>query len=428
MSDEMGFPRYRWFILILGWVLLSLTSYNNTMQNVRYDLLLPVAEGGLGLTTSQFYLCITASSVMPIALALISGLLTDRIGVKRVILYGAMITTAGALLRLASTGFVDLFIYCVIMGAGLGTVGGNVPKLVGQWFHVRQIYLGIALFTTALGIGPVLALATGAMWPSYFTGFLVMGCALAVGCVVWAIWAKDRPKEYQQDGRPIVGVPFKEGLLTVIKSKYVWLIILAYALASGVITGYVGGMPLVLVEDRGVSSGLAGIVVSLGALGYVGGIVLWSWVAEKVGRMKPVFCTCAFLAGVGGFVTYMTAPGIGMWIVGLLPGLFNGAVTPLIFQMPLRLKGIGTRYAGSAMGIIASFGHIMSFIMLPFLFTPMWNGVGAFWAVLIFFVTLPVIAAILFALLPEVGRKYMEKVWAEALASAEASPPASSSS
>ncbi|MFW6125896.1 MAG: hypothetical protein ACOC58_02200, partial [Chloroflexota bacterium] len=144
-----------------------------------------------------------------------------------------------------------------------------------------------------------------------------------------------------------------------------------------------------------------------------------------VGYMKPVFCICAFLAGVGGFVTYQAAPGIGMWIVGLLPGLFNGAVTPLIFQMPLRLRELGTRYAGSAMGIIASFGHIMSFIMLPFLFTPMWDAVGAFWAVLIFFVTLPVIAAILFALLPEVGRKYMERVLSEVKVQAEAEAPAS---
>lgn len=421
MPEEATYPRYRWFILVLGWVILSLTSYNNTMQNVRYDLLLPIAEGGLGLSTSQFYLCITASSVAPIALALISGLLTDRIGVKRVILYGSIITAAGALLRLASTGFVDLFIYCIIMGAGLGTVGGNVPKLVGQWFHVKQIYLGIALFTTALGIGPVLALATGAMWPSYFVGFLVMGCVLIAACVVWAIWAKDRPREYTEDGKAIVGVPFKEGFLTVIKSKHVWLIIVAYALAAGVISGYTGGMPLVLVASRGVSQGAAGIVVALGALGYVGGIVLWSWIAEKVGRMKPVFCTCAFLAGVGGFATFLLAPNIGMWLVALLPGLFNGAVTPLIFQMPLRLKGIGTRYAGSAMGIIASFGHIMSFIMLPFLFTPMWEGVSAFWAVLFFFVALPIIAAGLFAMLPEVGRKYMEKVWREMETSTTAS-------
>ena len=422
MTEEVAYPKYRWLILVMGWVILSLTSYNNTMQNVRYDLLLPVVDGGLGLTTSQFYLCITASSVAPIALALVSGLLTDRIGVKRVILYGAILTTVGALLRLAATGFTDLFIYCVLMGVGLGTVGGNVPKLVGQWFHVRQIYLGIALFTTALGIGPVLALATGAMWPSYFTGFLVMGLSLGAMCVVWAIWAKDRPKEYLEDGRAIVGVSFKEGLLTVIKSKYLWLIIGAYALAQGVISGYVGGMALVLVEDKGVSEGLAGVVVALGALGYVIGIVLWSWVAEKAGYMKPVFCVCAVLAGIGGFLTYLSAPGTGMWAIALLPGLFNGAVTPLIFQMPLRLKGIGTRYAGSAMGLIASFGHVMSFVMLPFLFTPMWQTVGAFWAVLVFFVILAAIAAALFSLLPEVGRRYMEKALKEAV---EAQGPAS---
>jgi CP family cyanate transporter-like MFS transporter len=391
------------------------------MLNVRYDLLLPVIEGGLGLTTQQFYLCIVAPSVAAIPLAFISGLLTDRIGVKRVILYGSIVTAIGALLRLVSTGFIDLFLYSILMGAGLGTVGGNVPKLVGQWFHVRQIYLGIALFMTSLGIGPVLALATGAMWSSYFQGFLVMGLLLAAMCVVWGIWAKDRPREFMEDGKTIVGVPFKEGLLVVMKSKPLWLIIISYALASGVITGYVGGMPLVLVSDKGVPEGAAGIVVALGALGYIGGIVLWSWVAEKVGYMKPIFCICAALAGVGGFLTYMLAPGSAMWAIALLPGLFNGAVTPLIMQMPLRLKGIGLRYAGNATGLITAFGHVMSFIMLPFLFTPMWGIIGGFWAVFIFFCVFAVIAAVLFSLVPEVGRKYMVRTLKEAAAAKEAS-------
>lgn len=412
LAEEITYPKYRWFLLLMAWALLCLTAYNNTMQNVRYDLR-EAPPIGLGLTTTEFYLCIVASALAPIVVNVLSGLLTDRIGAKRVILYGAIITVFGAMLRVAATGFIDLFIYCIIMGVGLGTLSGNVPKLVGQWFPVRQIYLGIALFSTSLGIGPFLALSTGAMFPSYFVGFLVMGGLLAVMCVVWAIWAKDRPKEYLEFGKPIVGVSYKESLLTVIKSKAVWLVLLSFALVAAVVAAWVGGIPLFLVETKGVSKEIAGIVISLSVVGYTIGIVLWAWVAEKVGRMKPVYVVCMALSGTTGLLTYILAPGIGMWLIGIFPGLFMGAGPPLIMQMPLRLKGIGTRYAGAAVGLVTSFSAIMAFTMLPYMFTPLWNTLGAIYASTFLCVSLWAAGA-LFMMAPEVGRKYIMRVLKEA--------------
>jgi NNP family nitrate/nitrite transporter-like MFS transporter len=413
MAEEVKYPRYRWFLLVLGWGILTLTAYNHTMLNVRYDLLLPVVQGGLGLTKTQFYLCITSTALAAIPLALISGFLTDKVGVRRVILYGAIVTAIGALLRLAATGFVDLFIYSAIMGVGLGTVGGNVPKLVGQWFPVRQIYLGIALFTTALGIGPFLALATGALFPSFFMAFLVMGVLLLVGCGAWAIWAKDRPKEFLEDGRMIVDVPYRESFLTVFKNKYVWLISGSYCLVAAVVASWVGGLPLLLVRTKEVSGATAGLVTSLSVVGYIIGIVLWAWLAEKVGRMKPVYCICMALSGTTGLLVYILAPGVGMWVLGILPGLFMGAGYPLIMQMPLRLPGIGIRYAGTAMGLITASGAVISFVMLPYMFTPIWDGVGAIYATVFLCASLW-IAGALFIVAPEVGRKYLMRVLQEA--------------
>jgi len=414
MAEEVKYTKYRWLLLIMGWAILSLTSYNHSMLNVRYDILLPAVQGGLGLTTTQFYLCITSTAIASIPLALVSGFLTDWVGVKRVILYGALVTTVGALLRLAATGFVDLFLYSIVMGVGLGTVAGNVPKLVGQWFPVTQIYLGIALFTTALGIGPFLALATGSMWATWFQGFLFMGALLLATCVVWAIWAKDRPKEYTgEDGRTIIKIPFKENIRVVFKNKNVWLISASYCLVAAVVAGWVGGMPLVLVQTKGVAGGVAGLVISLSVVGYIIGIVLWSWVAEKWGYMKPVYILSMALSGTTGLLLYIFAPGPGMWVLGIFPGLFMGAGYPLIMQMPLRLPGIGLRYAGNAMGFIGMWGYLISFLMLPYMFTPIWDSVGPVYAVGFFCFSLW-LAAALFFMAPEVGRKYIVRVLTEA--------------
>ena len=110
---------------------------------------------------------------------------------------------------------------------------------------------------------------------------------------------------------------------------------------------------------------------------------------------------------------YLFAPGIGMWVLGIFPGLFMGAGYPLIMQMPLRLKGIGTRYAGTAMGLIASWGYLISCLMLPFMFTPLWETFGAIYGVVLLCVALWV-AGGLFVMGPEVGRKYMQRLLREA--------------
>ena len=424
MTEEVKYPTYRWFLLVMGWAMLCLTAYNHSMLNVRYDLLLPAVQGGLGLTTTQFYLCVTSPALASIAFAFISGFLTDWIGVKRVVLYGSIVTVIGALLRLVATGFVPLFIFTIIMGVGLGTVAGKVPKLVGQWFPVKQVYMGIALFTTSLGIGPFLALATGSMFATWRSGFLIMGIVLVVMIVIWAIWAKDRPKEYLDEGRTIVNVPFKDSFLTVFKNKQVWLISASYCLVAGVVTGWTGGMPLVLKATKGISGGAAGIVIALSVVGYIIGIVLWTWVAERVGRMKPVYATCMVLSGFTGFLLYLFAPGPGMWALGIFPGLFMGAGYPLIMQMPLRIKGIGVRYAGTAMGLIGACGYTISFLMLPYMFTPIWDAFGATWAVFFFFIAVGS-GGIVFILAPELGRKYMIKVLTEAVEAAKKAPTSS---
>ena len=426
--EEVRYPRYRWALLFMGWAILCLTAYNHAMQNVRYELR-ELAPIGLGLSTQEFYLCITATGVSAIPFALISGFMTDKMGVKRVILYGSIVTAIAGILRIFATGFADMFIYCVFMGVGLGIVGGNVPKLVGAWFPVRQIYMGIALFTTSLGIGPFLALATGRIWPTYTIGFIVMGCALLAMCVVWGIWARERPKTYLDQGRTIINIPFKESMAAVFKNKYIWLISAPYCLVAGVVASWTAGVPLSLVLTRDVPASIAGLVISLSVVGYIIGIVLWTWVAEKIGRMKPIFVICMCLSGTTGLLTYTTSPGIGMWLLGIFPGLFMGAGYPLVMQMPLRMKGIGTRYAGAAMGKIGMWGHVLGLTMLPFMFTPIWHAFGPMYSAWFLCVSLWVAGAIFLFFAPELGRKYMIKMLTEAAAkAAEAKKAAPASS
>lgn len=406
----------------MAWALYGLVTFNNVMTAVLYDLL-EAPPVGLGLTTTQFYVSLTATSVAPIFLSLFGGMLSDRFGVRRIVILGSLLALVGTLLRLVSFGFVDFFIYNILLGVGIGVIFPNLPKMVGLWFPPKQIAIATSLYMTALGLFSGLALALGALFPTWQSAMLTMGLVYAASIVLWLIFAKDRPKGYSIGGQEVVGVPFKEGLRTALTSKSIWLIALSYCLVQGVVQAWVNGMPLVLKEDAMVSAGAAGIVISLSVVGYVTGTVLWVIVSEKWGYLKPVYSLCMFFSGVTGLLTYIFAPGIGMWVLGFFPGLFMGAGHPLVMQMPLHLREIGARYAGSAAGLIHTIGHTMSFLMLPFMFTPIWNATGSgFWAVFLLFAALA-LAGVLFIGGPEVGRKRREQWAREAAEKRKTIPP-----
>ena len=84
-----------------------------------------------------------------------------------------------------------------------------------------------------------------------------------------------------------------------------------------------------------------------------------------------------------------------------------------MMQMPLRLPGLGTRYAGAAVGMVTSWSALFGFLMLPYMFTPIWENLGAFWPALFLCLSLW-LAGLLFVLAPEVGRKYMIRMLTQA--------------
>ena len=424
MADEVVYPKYRWLLLFLGWLLYGLIAFNNTMTAVLYDLL-EAAPVGLGLTTTQFYVSLTATSVAPIVLAIFGGMMADRYGVKRIVLLGAIVALAGTMLRLVSFGFIDFFIYNIMLGIGLGVVFPNLPKIVGLWFPPKQIAIATGLYMTALGLGSGLGLAIGPLFPTWRTAMLVMGIVFAASIVIWLLFAKDRPKGYKLGGVEIAGVPLKEGLVKAISSKYIWLIAVSYCLIAGVSQAYVNGAPLLLVEERSVAGAAAGQAVALAFLGFFAGTVFWVTLAEKLGVTKPIYMFCMIAAGVTAILMYQLAPGGGMWIMGVATGFCMGAGHPFIMQVPLRLREIGPRYAGSASGLIASLGHLLSFLLLPFMFTPIWDAFGGLSAVF-FLAAAMLVGGVLYILVPETGRRARDR-WAteEAEPSAPVDKPAS---
>ena len=245
-----------------------------------------------------------------------------------------------------------------------------------------------------------------------------MGLLLAAATVAWCVFARERPRGFKERGIEFAGVSFKEGLSRVWNAKRRWWVGGSIFFVSAVTMSYVYGVPLLLQETKGVSPESSAFVVSLAVLGYVIGTVFWPLLSEKVGVVKPFLIVCTVMAGIMGFVTYVTAPGIGMWLFGFFPGFFMGAGYPMIYQLPVHLREFGPRYAATPTGLMDSIGNFGVVLMLPYMFTPIWIVAGPLMAT-VFLAVAIMVGGLLYLPMPETGRKARER-WAREAAEEQA--------
>ena len=138
------------------WVMLALAAFTIMGSYYTYDSIAPVAgllRDERGLSQSQIGLLNAVFNLPNIALALIGGIIIDRIGAAKAILIAASICTIGAVLTAVGEPFGLMLFGRLLFGLGNETL--YIALLVGiaQWFHLGGGALAIALFFSMARVG-----------------------------------------------------------------------------------------------------------------------------------------------------------------------------------------------------------------------------------------------------------------------------------
>ncbi|MGE5334392.1 MAG: CynX/NimT family MFS transporter [Nitrososphaerota archaeon] len=119
---------------------------------------LPLIQRDLRLSYTATGLLTSLPLLLMGALALPAGLLAGRFGGRRIVLLGLVLLAGGAVLRGVWPAALPLYIFTVLLSAGITLVQTTVPVLARQWFPTR-IGLVAALFTDGLILGETLGAA-----------------------------------------------------------------------------------------------------------------------------------------------------------------------------------------------------------------------------------------------------------------------------
>lgn len=125
-----------------------------------YDSIGPVADmlvRQLGFTQTQIGTLNAVYSVPNIFLVLVGGVLTDRIGVRRMVFWTSVICLIGAVLTALGSRFAVMVLGRFLFGVGAETMIVAVMVALVQWFDGRYLALFLALNISLARLGSYLA-------------------------------------------------------------------------------------------------------------------------------------------------------------------------------------------------------------------------------------------------------------------------------
>ncbi|WP_066417998.1 MFS transporter [Halorubrum aethiopicum] len=349
---------------------------------------LPTIIDDVGLTSTQAGVLAGAIPLTYIPLALLSGLVVDRIGPARVIAAGVLVYGGGQIGRSVAPGFASLLAFTLAMGVGATTVTFGLPKLVSTLFPSGRTGRPTAIYLVAASAGsagvfavgrPVLGPALGGWRPLFLWSGVVAVCYGAVWSIVAIRTGVDDAggnEEGENAADAFEPRALAADLRRVLTHRELQLLVVIGTMYLLINHGIQGWLPTLL-ESRGLPAAVAGRATSAFVVAHVVGVLGVPELADRFGVERPALAGCGTAAFLGIAVLIAGDAGAVALLGVVAAGLGSGGLSPLIRTIPPDLEGIGAGLTGTAVGFIFAVGEVGGFLG-PVLVGTLYDATGSY--------------------------------------------------
>jgi cyanate permease len=257
-------------------------------------------------------------------------------------------------------------LYMFLFGLGASLVMSLSPKVTAMWFSDRLV-LTNALIWIAMYVGQMMgAMFSATTFSPLLGGWRNVLYAIGIPAILIGIlWMAVKSPAKQHEEGPVHSEPLglRQTLLHVMRIRDVWLVALMFMTQMGALNATNGYIPLFL-RNLGWNGASADGVLTLSlGMGCIGTIPLVMLSNRLKARKLFLFLGILLLSlGIGSL---MFVRDTGIWIVLSITGLIR-AVAPVILNTVLiETKGVGSKYAGTAFGIMTGCGLLAAFVFPP---------------------------------------------------------------
>lgn len=402
----MNENRARWMALwaaMLGFMLdaMDVLLYSFALQSIRKEF---------GLSNEQAGLVFTYTLVASAFGGIVSGLLADRFGRQRTLIYTILLYSLASGGSAFSANLVQLLFWRSLVGFGLGAEWSAGAVLVAEYWPSDKRARAISLMQSGWAIGYILAaLVSATVLPAYgWRGMFLVGVLPAL-VTVWIRRAVPEPPVWTaRQGQA-------GSLLEIFQGPLARVTVVGTALATAVLFAYWGvftwlpGFLAAPVSAGGAGFGVvktSGWIIAM-QLGAFAGYNCFGLLADRLGRRLAfaIYVTAAALLTVA----YGSAPrwagdqaSTVLLIFGPLLGFFGTGFFSLFGTMLAELYP--TRVRGAGQGFVYNFGRGLS-ALAPLTVGAVADKSGLSWALVLNAGYFLVGAALVFFLPETKGRK-----------------------
>jgi OFA family oxalate/formate antiporter-like MFS transporter len=331
---------YGWVVIVAAWLAMFVCS----ASIASFSIFAPELEGEFGWTRGMLSLGYTINTITIAVFGLVAGLLADRIGLRRLVIIGAIVGGLGmALLSQIDQPWHFHLLFGVLAPAGI-SLCFIVPTVatVRRWF-MRRAALAVAMAMTGSGLGVVILLPLlhrlirSIGWSD---SYIVLGLIMVVGASVGGLLLKKDPESsgtYPDGVKPEAQELEARADFTARSEKWSvreafhtsswWLFILSQFFNIAII-GIIGHI-IFWGKDLGIPEGDAVSVLSFLVLAAVAGRLFAGftsdWLMARFGiSRKPLLYVCTIGVALGCFLAMGVSSETELLLVSLLIGFCYG--------------------------------------------------------------------------------------------------------
>lgn len=394
MADKIKdkFSGKQWVVLASLW-LAYLLSF---VARLVWSSVMSIANEDLGFTVIQGSSYITAFYIGYAITALPGGILSDKIGYRKMILLSLSGVTVGTALMGTVTDYYVGFAFRFILGLFSGPLNACCLSAIADVFSERQrgTATGLLMTCTSLGISVVNlyapSLATNYGWQVAMFATAVIPLAILVLCFFTlrgAAGSGDSGEKAKAQPSMSVG----EALSTIVKTRNVWLMSIVGLCATGATWGVTNWANLFMTQNVGVSAVTAGSIVAIyGAAAFISKPLI-GIISDHLNVKKNVIAAvCLFLFAPALIAFANTSSESLLYVTGTVTGVTAFVYSPLTNALAVSVAPAGCR--GTSAGFVNLFNQIGS-LYAPMILGGVLQATGSYQTAMMSIAVLPVVAA-----------------------------------
>ncbi|MEA2038273.1 MAG: MFS transporter [Thermodesulfobacteriota bacterium] len=337
--QKKGSIHWAWIILATCFVNLFI----NYSVRLGYSVVLPEMIRDLGFNRTAGGSIFNAYLFSYIILTPLTGILTDRLGARRVISTCALILGVGIILMGTTKSLWTACVFYAVVGLGATGMWTPVITVVQRWFAPNRRGLALGILSTGYGLG----FATmGVAFPwivhhfNWRYSWYFLGAGALVMVAVNAIFLRSNPESagYLPWGRKesvSLNVPDEGGhskkinLSSVFRDKTFWLIGFSYFCVSYGLYGITTFMVDYAGYQLGLPIGKASFLATIHGICQIAGVLTILPLSDYLGRKRVLIISNSFITACLAGILLTGDSWVMLYVLVGIMAVFYGITFPM---------------------------------------------------------------------------------------------------